>query len=250
MFRSLLCDSKEEKKIKVRKVSNWTVAPEANFRFSGTAQGMLPPTAEMSRARCLIMNWVQRGASETEPQANTRSVSQSAAMSLNPAAFRLTDGQWGRPIQRGGGMQQGWNEILNGVVCYIRNIYPPAPPSLALQDWVTLKKNRLVLGGFRKWCNTNNLIPPKLDHHIYDKHSFSSLFPFSTIAASCFAPLLASITGGEPPGKRRQINHPSRMWDITAGQKQKDKVASLANRGKGQGEALRRRTGERSTGTG
>lgn len=132
----------------------------------------------------------------------------------------------------------------------------PSPPCLALQDRVTLKKNLHVLEKFTKWCNTNNLIPSNLYHHTLSaRHTLSIPFPFSNSATSCFAPLLVSITGDEPcrarvARKKRQINHSSRMWDITAGQKQKDKAALLCNWGKGQGEARRRRTGERSTGTG
>lgn len=132
----------------------------------------------------------------------------------------------------------------------------PSPPCLALQDRVTLKKNLHVLEGFIKWCNTNNQIPPNLCHHTLSaRHTYSIPFSFSNSATSCFAPLLVSITGDEPcrarvARKKRQINHSYRMWDITAGQKQKDKAALLCNWGKGQGEARRRRTGERSTGTG
>lgn len=73
---TLLTKKKEKKNQSEESLKLNCGPPRQTSALAEQAQGMLPPTAEMYQAHCLIMNSAQHGVSETEPQANTNSAFQ------------------------------------------------------------------------------------------------------------------------------------------------------------------------------
>lgn len=138
---------------------------------------------------------------------------------------------------------------------------PPQPPhSLALQDGVTLKENLHVLGGFPKCSHTNNSIRflPIFITIQYLQETLI-LFPFffrpQNNTTSCFAPLLLSINCDGPCRACAALEKAANKSPVpnvrhNHGAKTKGQSRLARQPGKGQGEARRRRTGERSTGAG